>query len=254
MQKLSFTEIQQTYKKIQTLDAKNRFHAIKTLAHTIHKGYKKDLSNPEEMEFYINIIKEVVKLHGSRYSKFLTKLIGDWLETTGNADAKIITKINGVIDTDDLSIDAGSGIIAVGNPAWFSLNKSENIWEINQLELINKGEIFIFHFEPLEKPCNIQIRVVDASKPVLTAKEFRCVLALSETAVINIPSNTAIAADPQAANIHSNQITANIVPGNYKICAYHFRIPNKLESFYIVLCKTDNEATNKLLNICRFFS
>lgn len=248
-QKNLFAEIKQSYEKIKTADIKTRFNAVKALSHLIKQNYKKENTSKEELELYIEILKLAVKYHGSKYSRLLSKLIGDWLAVTGNDNVEIISKVNGKIES-EMSVDAGTAILAIGDLNSIKKLNPNSISEKEHLALINQGKVFVFYAEPNEDSYNVQLRIVNANQPVLSAKEFKNVISSSEIAIIHIPSDTVVVTELQETN--REQVIAKIIPGNYKICVYQFHIPTKLDSFYIALAKTDEAANNQLTNITKF--
>lgn len=245
------TKIFEGYKKLETSDTRTRYQLVKDLAHLIKTHYKKDQFNAEELDIFIKIIKQAVHWHGNRYSKILSKLLEEWLEKTGHTNIEVILKKNGKINS--MLTDTDYSTIALASASWFEKNTFENFLDDPELlKFINQGECSIFHLAcPDEGSYNIQIRVVDAAEPLLTAKEFKCVLSSTEIAVVHLDNSLIVKPLFEEEN-PENRILATVEPGNYKVCVYHFHIPKKVESFYIVLAKTDLEAENHQMKITHF--
>lgn len=245
-QKKSFIQIQTEWEKIQTLDIKSKLKAMRAIAHDIAVSYDKKETDIEQLTFYMQIIKQVARTRSFPQPAllFLSKLIADWLVLTGNDKSKIIFKKAGIIPVDTASISIS--------------DQSFNIYELdgdfsdkNYLSLINQGKCYIFS-TGADGMYNVQLRVIDALEPVLTNGEFKYVTESSASAIIHIPTGIIAITDGLLLDKEFPHLSASIMPGNYKISVYQFYIPNKLESFYIVLCKTDREASNDFSNIYTF--
>lgn len=243
----SYSEIRQEWETIQSLDIKNRFKAMRTISHDICEIFKKNDIELEQLEFYIEVLKKVNQVHDiPRCKRSLSKMTANWLEIKGLANAKIIKKLSGKINTETASI-------AIGDPSYqkIILDTYSNYTEKSALNLTNEGKVYIFGTSS-DGLHNVQIRILDSSEPVLSSKEFKCVMSVTETAIINIPTGLVAVADPCVLNVENDRISINVEPGNYKVCVYFFYIRSKVESFYIVLCKTDEEAKNNLLKLPEF--
>lgn len=239
----TYVQIREEWEKIQSLDAKNRFKAMRSIANDICEGYKKNIDEIEQLEFYIRVLKQIIRMHDyPRCALYLSKMIANWLALTGNDKAKIIKKISGKIPVET------SIVISDVQYSRDIINAYTNYSERNLVDLINNGKAFIFHAD-IHDACNVQLRIVDSLEPVLTSKEFKCVVDTTETAIINIPTGIVAAANPWNLDDEKYRLSTNIAPGNYKVCVYLFYIRHKIESYYIVLCKTENAARNDLSKI-----
>lgn len=242
----SYAEIKQEWEKIQSLDIRNRFKAMRPLANNICEIYKNKKGDIEleQLDFFIKTLKQVNRVHNiPRCKRSLSKMIADQLELTGLSNCKIIKKLPGTINLE-------SGSIAIGDPCYQKdiTDTYSDYSEKNLLSLVNANKAYIFSTGG-DGCYNIQIRIVDSLEPVLSSKEFKCVLDATETAVINIPTGLVAVADPHALDIENYRLSVNVEPGNYKVCVYFFAIPSKVEAFYIVLCKTDETAENNLTTL-----
>lgn len=247
MKKKDFSQIQNDWEKIQTLNIRDKWKALRTITHDISVSYKKEAVTVEQLEFYIKIMKQSVKALSfpQKASLFLSKLIADWLVLTGNDQCEIILKISNEIPVE-------TATIAISDPAYFDdINALQDYSERNYLHLMNEGKFFIFSTGS-DGIYKVQLRIVDALEPVLTPKEFTRVIDTSESAIMHVPSGTITIADPSFFNSEKYCLRAFVTPGNYKISVYHFYIPKKIESFYIVLSKTDKQANNNLSKVYEF--
>lgn len=239
----TYVQIRADWEKMQLLDAKNRFKAMRTTANDICEVYKKCIDNIEQLEFYIYVLKQIIRVHDyPRCTRHLSKMIIDWLELTGNDKAEIIKKKSGKIPV-ETSIS-----ISDAHYSKDIINAYSNYSEPHLLNLINDGKAFIFD-TIIHEICNVQVRIVDSLEPVLTSKEFKCVIDTTDTVIIDIPTGTLSIASPWNLEDEKDSLSINIDPGHYKVCVYLFYIRNKIESYYIVLCKTTNALRNDLTRI-----
>jgi len=237
----SFAEIRQEWEKIQGLDIKNRFKLMRSVAYEICEIFQKNDIELEHLLFYIDVLKQVNQVHDiPRCKRSLSKMIATWLNLTGHVDAKIVKKIAGKINTETASI-------AIGDPYYAKnvIDAYGSYTEKNVLNLINEGKSYIFGTSS-DGLHNVQLRIVDSSEPVLSSKEFKCVTSVTETAIINIPTGHIAVTDPCFLDVEKDRLGVDVEPGHYKVCVYFFYIHSKVESFYIVLCKTDQEDKNNL--------
>lgn len=237
----SYAEIRQAWEKIKGLDIKDRFKMMRSISHDICEIYHKNDIELENLIFYIDVLKQVNQIHDiPRCKRSLSKMIATWLDLTGHVNAKIVKKISGKINTETASI-------AIGDP-YYARNVIEaysNYSEKNVVNLINEGKGYVFSTGS-DGLHNVQIRIVDTLEPVISSKEFKCVISVTETAVINIPTGHLAITDPCCLDIEKDRLYINVEPGNYKVCVYFFYIRSKVESFYVVLCKTNQDAKNNL--------
>lgn len=246
-QKKSSAQIQNEWKKIQTLDIRSKHKAMRTLFHDIYTSYKKEAVNVEQLKFYIKVVKQIIQAPNfpDQALRFHSKLIADWLNLTGNKNVEIISKITGKIPVE-------TATIAIADPSYFDIDEVRKDYAYqNYPQLINQGKFFIFG-TGADGTYNVQLRVVDALEPVLTQKEFRYVKDSTESVIIHIPSGFITVADPCFLDNEKYYLSTRITPGNYKICVYLFHIPKKIQSFYIILCRTDKETNNQLSKIHEF--
>lgn len=239
----SFSQIQNEWEKIQSLDIRNKHKAMRSLAHDISVSYKKDETSVEQLEFYIKALKQIIRTRSypQPVAICLSKLIADWMLLTGKDKSEIILKKTGEIPVDTASI-------IIADPNYFDVNELKmDLSNNNFLNLLNQGKCYIFN-TGADAMFSVQLRIIDAFHPVLTAKEFKCVINSSEIATIKIPTGTVAVADLGNLRDEKFRVSATISPGNYKICVYLFEIPKKDDEFifYIVMCKTNDEPSNNL--------
>lgn len=237
--------IQQAWETIQSLAIKDRYKAMRGIANDICDAYKNEEAiDASKLQFYMDVLKQINKIHNiPRCRITLTKITALWLEITGNANAKIIKKIHG-------KINVATGTMAIGDISYSRevLSVYADYTDQKILNIINQGDFFIFATGSDGRQ-NIQIRLVDSLEPVLSTKEYKCILNATETLIINVPTGVLLVTDPCFLDVEKNRLLFHVEPGNYKVCVYHFYIHLKIDSFYIALCKTDEEVKNILTKV-----
>lgn len=246
--KKTFAQIQQAWQDVLRLDGRSQLKALPTIGHDIYVSYDKATNSLAELEFYMQILKFIIKRSErsvQKNTRFLSKLYIEWLRLTGNEKAEVIFKKSGKI----LLVSALISIVDLANITSTGVNEALSSGNnLQLLECINQGKVWFFSTGS-DGVHDIQFRVVDSTEPVVSEKEFRYVEDSSGDAVIvNIPTGKIIVGDPVFVNAGSQEecMLVTIPPGNYKVCVYRFLIPAKLDSAYIVLCKTEQEAKNNL--------
>ncbi len=244
VQKKTFEQIRDEWDKIQTLDAKQRYHSLSSFVHAVRSSYDKKSATPEQLTFYMQMLTSVKRMLSDpqKVTRFLSALTRDWLVLTGQDKAVVVRKVSGKVTVE-------SGTIVIADPGQVDSQALDN--GQHDLSLMNQGKCFIFR-TGADGIFNVQLRMVDALEPVLTEKEYSRVIANSETAIIHIPNSLVKVSDVVCLQDAASCITMAVSPGNYKICVYQFYIPNKLESFYVVLCPTSEAATNHLVQLNEF--
>ncbi|WP_419421361.1 hypothetical protein ACNVED_14965 (plasmid) [Legionella sp. D16C41] len=245
VKKQNYNEIKQEWESLQSLGIKIRFKLMRTLAHNICELFKKNITELHQLEFYIDVLKQVNLIHDvPRFKRTLSKMIAKWLDLKGFTSAKISKKKSGTINTE-------TSTVAIGDPYYLTnIIKAYNHYsEKNILALINEAQSYVFS-TGYDGLLNIQIRIINSVEPVLLDKEYKYIWNATEIGIISIPTGTLAVADPCFLDVKNNRLCINIEPGNYKVCVY--LIQSKIESFYIVLCKTDQEAKNYFSKLPEF--
>lgn len=242
----NFQAIADNWAKIQALPIRERIKHIRTITFDIYNTYKQNKFSAKELATFIDILKNSIQATSlsSRFSILLNKITAEWLTLTGNDNVEILTKINGKITVE-------SGMIVLFDAAKKDLLRSEiqnDFSETKLLQQINQGNFFAFSTGG-DGVFNAQIRVINASEPVLSAKEISCIKAASSLAKVEFPSGNLILDDLSGIQHSSQGMNQSITPGLYQVKVFYFLIPNKVESFYIVLCKDSGSVDNALTRI-----
>ena len=94
-----------------------------------------------------------------------------------------------------------------------------------------------------------QIRVIDFPFPALSVKETRFGRDQSDTRVIHVPSGNIVVSDPVYHDTPEWSMVDTVEPGYYQVSVFIFEIPDKIFSYYFVMCKSDGPHTNTLQDI-----
>lgn len=105
---------------------------------------------------------------------------------------------------------------------------------------MNSGKILSFSTEDAYLG-KARIRLVNANEPVMDIKEYKNLQSSTPTVVISIESGVIGILGAWS------ELEMNLEPGNYKICAYYLK--KIAANFLIVLCKTNEDATNDLKSL-----
>lgn len=233
---LSYHQIKQAWEISKAQDAKAHRKQIRTLVAQI--GSSKEALTSDSALFYIEVLKEACKLFDPGFdagaSRILSKMIPKYLELTGNDKFEIVSETK-------KSKDLGVGLYIIADPLF--KDEAYEKWSgpnFNQLlDMVNDGKAMVFGTMDglLGKA---KLRLIDASEPVLQAKEYKKLIDSTSTNVIKVESGkiAILFADPEVA--------LNVEPGNYKVCAHSI---GKGSDFLIVLCKTDDVAVNHLIKL-----
>lgn len=243
----SYLQIKEAWENIQSQEIKKRYKTMREIAYDICYAYKAKDVEPVQLEFYMHVLKEINTIQAIPKSKIaLAKITALWLEFTGNANVKIIKKILGKITIETSTIAVGD----IFNSKEV-LETYANYTEQSVLTLINQAKLFIFGTGG-DGEYTLQIRIVDSIEPVLSANEYKNILNSTEKFVININTGVLVVADPCYMDAEKQRLSINVDAGNYKVCVYHYSVRSKADSFYIVLCKTNEEAKNAAKNLPQF--
>ena len=240
----TFNQIQKEWHNIQQLDIRDRIKAMKTLGFDIYNSYKKDQASRNELQLYIKILQEIIHSPANtpRYRILLNKITAQWLQVTGNDKAEVISKKVGKIPVE-------SGLIMIGDPAYMPSiqDDMDRVSEKDLLNVVNSHRAFFFGTGG-DGIFNVQIRIINAYEPVVSENEYRWVFDTSQKAIVNVSSGTISVSDLLGLD-SEDAISQKIENGHYKITVFSFSIPRKLDSFYIVLSKTDEVEIDNLNSI-----
>lgn len=234
----TFSEIKKSWEQILKLDIRSRLKAYRTIENDIKKNYSAKESSLEEIEFYLLVLR-ITKVTPQLFSRMFIR----WLELTGNSNPTTLLSKRGKVDVE-------SGCLHVADPSVYQALDLENYSEKKIVSLMNQGNLFELHVGG-DGEFNVQLRIVDTPDPIVTAKEFKCCEeSTGMSAIIQIPTGELWVADAGAIGSKKRgHVAIKTTPGNYKICAYNFHIPEKVQSIYIVLSKTEQVSKNEFSEI-----
>jgi hypothetical protein len=239
----TYLEIEETWIDFQKLDTRNKIKRAAFFINEIARYYKNNSTTVEQKDFLINILNTIqLKIH--RYDQgagpsLIARIQRDRLAETGNAKIKILKKIR-------QEVQGGLSGIDIGDPAFAG---SEYCDHHSFIERMNKGKLFHVNTEG-DGLRLIELRIIDASEPVLSEKEMVSVVQATSAGVIDVSSDDlAIAATNQLVDIDwEYRIATEVAPGNYKIAVYQ----HKNDFLYVVMCKTNLEAKNNFTGVFGF--
>lgn len=177
----SFEEINRSWETIKSLSVREKLSALKSLGFDIKVIYKPGETALNEIQRYIELLKEIIRIPNRPASLvlLLNRMYADWLALTGNSEHLILQKKSA-----KLNIQSGQIVMA---DQTLDLSLLAECDEKIELQLINKGNLFAFNTGG-DGIINVQCRVVEANNPVLTLKEYKCSVNATEMAVIKIPT------------------------------------------------------------------
>lgn len=218
-----------------TLPPRDRFVHLKAIGFQAVQEFQKspELAIPDLLK-YMDVIRMVKKIPSppKNLNAILTKMTRTYLRLSGSEEPTIVLK-----KSSKINIDAGT--IAVGDRSFQS--ESFDPLEKELLRRINLGECFFFDTGG-DWLFNFQLRLVIGSEPVLSEKEYKCVIDSTPCVILQCPSGKLVIEDGFISTMDWG-IETDIPPGNYKCQAYHLRLRGVF-SFYIVLAKTEADAVN----------
>lgn len=238
----TYNELRLSWEKLSSMDFRTRRKELSSLAYDICNSFEAT-DNTEHLQFYIFILKQAMqaKCQPTDCTLYLTKIITKRLELTGNADIKLLISKSKKIALDRLLIIAdtqyNSEILAMQGT-------SEDV------NLMNQGKAYII-CDAIYEQTKVEIRLVEATEPLLTENEFKRVDTIMETAIIHFPSGKLSVADFMYMDVDLKKcFLMDIEPGHYKVCAYRFISDRTgIKRFCIVLCKTNDIALNSFNNL-----
>lgn len=220
------------------LEARERFKKLKQLGYEALNHFKSS-KNPsaEELKNYIEIFKVVAKVPAIShpFNAAIAKAMSKYLTLIGCNNVPVLFKKS-------TTIYLHSATIAIGDKA-FAIDHVNGLLPSYE-ELINRGQCYFFGTGS-DGDFNIQVRIVEAPEPVLTAKEYKNIVCASPVVILNFPTGKVAVCDGE---IHKDipkepDFEFDIVPGYYKCQVFIFKFTNDY-SYYIILSKTDEAKKN----------
>jgi hypothetical protein len=228
---LSFKDICTAWGKLAAMDVSSRLNSLRILTDSIERS--QETITADSAAVYINILRKAAQVpsYYAQATKILTRLIPEHLKLTGRSQVNIIREIE--------SHDLGKGLYYIGDPAYLKelpqwANQRSNHYLV---EMINAGKLLAYSTQDsiLGKA---QLRLVECDEPVLFAYEYKQLRTASPTIIIKIESGSI-----GIFNLGTVAVKMPLQSGNYKICAYQL---GKSANFYIIMCKTSQQARNDL--------
>ena len=208
----------------------------------------------EQLELYRSIVHLTAEVHAfpADERRKLSKIIARWLEKTGADQQEVLKRAKG-------SITVEGGAISLGDRARFA-SMGENIsFEAEMVQWINHGERLTFRTGG-DGVYKAELRLIDATEPVLTAKEYKRLGTSTPTVVIDVGSGALGMAEfayfldePWDKQEVKGTVCLDVPPGRYKACAYGFSTPAGYESVIAVVTATQDEARNETKTIDSLF-
>lgn len=234
--KKSFSEISEIWSKIKSLGYREKVKAYRVITFDIKTCYGKGLYTAEELNFFLKVL-ATTKMNAPVQNRILS----EWLELTGYNEVKILRKKNGkvIVNTANIIVYDHENFQKISD-AFYS--------KTNDIEMMNTGNVYIFTTRG-DGLYNVQARIVDGPEPLLSAKELKCVIDAGQPYFLHLPSGHLVIGDFDTLGNPQRGIVQTVEPGYYKINVFHFYIPNKISSYYVVACKVENPEQNKFEDI-----
>ena len=257
-QQLDFEEIHQLWLLSQQQEYRDKVKTLRKLSHHIYHLFQKKQLRLKEMPQCILIINEIKQVTAwSKADSLRSRITKAWMLGMGFSEPRTLTSKRGFIDIE-------SGMIAIGDPDslkeinqnWRNKMKSASCIEQSSvfdqllIDAVNSHRGFYLNTGgDGRRAC--QIRLVDCQYPIVSAKEMRFVRASTNDYCIKISSDNLSIIDFHDIN-NQHGVSLKVEPGYYKVATYYFFIPNKVDSFYVILVATDKPEPNTLNSIDTF--
>jgi hypothetical protein len=224
------------WNNLSVLIPKDKYEKIKVLAHQIIEEVKTNTISTNDIDLYINILNQASRVSGfpQKYSRTLSLLILKKLSLTGDDKAEIICKKSGHVSIE-------SGTVSVGDPALESSIILKDYLDKNLLEITNQGKRLFFSTGG-DGLFDVQLRIIKATEPVLTPKEYKLVLGSTQTVILEISSGVISVGD--LGLLDKSELKVTVPTGNYKVCTYVFDTHKNFRSYYVVCTPTQLPAMN----------
>jgi len=239
---MTLLELKKMWHQTENMPLKARRKAYRTASHVaVELGLKSDLE-PQNIDFCIEVIKTCLPALNSPTAtqNKLTKIYRKKLELMGihEPEPVIVSKKSG-----NAGIDSGTLMIADTSLLDDQIEDYKH-WP----QIASEGRAY-FIATGGDGLAAAQIRVIDFPIPALSVKETRFGRDQSETRTIHVPSGNIVVSDPVYHDIAELSIADTIQPGYYQVSVFMFEIPNKVSSYYFVMCNSDGPHTNTLQDI-----
>ena len=239
---MTLLELKKMWQQTEKLPLKDRRKAYRSASHlAVELGLNSDLE-PEEIDFCIQVIKTCLPAlsYPTATQNKLTKIYRKKLELMGVDDPEpvILSKNSGQVGIE-------SGTLMIADQGLLD-GRIEDFKYWPQIAAEGRA---CFVATGGDGMTAAQIRVIDFPFPALSVKETRFGRDQSDTRVIHVPSGNIVVSDPVYHDTPEWSMVDTVEPGYYQVSVFIFEIPDKIFSYYFVMCKSDGPHTNTLQDI-----
>lgn len=236
---MTLLDLKKMWDQTEKLPMKDRRKAYRTASHVaVELGLNSNLEL-KDIDFCIDVIKTCLPTLNcpTATQNRLTKIYRKKLKSMGIDDPEpvILSKKSGQV-----GIDSGSLMIADTSLLDDQIDDPSH-WP----QIASDGRAY-FIATGGDGVTAAQIRVINFPFPALSVKETRFVRDQSDTRVIHVPSGDIVVSDPFYRDEPEWSMVATVEPGYYQASVFVFEIPDKIFSYYFVMCKSDGSHTNTL--------
>lgn len=234
-------------------DFRERRKLLKRTSHFADLAFGAGADDVEQLERYRSIFQRSAEVHSwpADERAKLSRVIGKWAEKTGADDHKVVASSKG-----KLAIDGGT--LAVGDPAlpgaW---GEGARSYEDQFVDWTNRGERLCVATGG-DGIYKAELRLIDATEPILKSKEYKKLSASSQSVVIEVRSgfvgiaDFAVFLDPWLDEKIAGTVRLEVPPGRYRVCANGFATARS-ESIVTVLTPTYDAAANDIKSMGSLF-
>jgi hypothetical protein len=232
---------QDRWNYLQTLSPREKYAEAKRLAFAIKEATSVNQIPQSEIDEAIEVFNKCLRLQGGnpQMNMVRSKLIMAKQKGTDRDQINIISKL-------PLVIGVESGTLLVADPDREKEFELVHFDTIECVKIMNKGQGLVWSTGG-DGTFDIQLRLVEASEPMLMPKEYKLVTGSTDTIVVEVKSGKLTVGDFGLLQEQNKWLT--VEPGNYKVCAYLFDTQKDFLAYYVVVCKTDDSAVNDVSDI-----
>ena len=239
---MTLLELEKMWDQTKKMPLKDRRKTYRSASHVaVELGLNSDLEL-NDIDFCIDVIKTCLPAlsYPTATQNKLTKIYRKKLGLMGVDDPEpvILSKYSGQV-----GIDSGALVIADTSLLDDRIDDFSH-WP----QIASEGRAY-FIATGGDGIASAQIRVINFPFPALSVKETRFGRDQSDTRIIHIPSGNIVVSDPVYSDTPEWSMVATVEPGYYQVSVFIFEIPDKIFSYYFVLCKSDGPHTNTLQDI-----
>jgi len=239
---MTLLDLKRMWAQTEKMPIKERRKAYRSASHhAVELGLNASLEL-QDIDFCIDVIKTCLPVlsYPTATQNKLTKIYRRKLESMGVDDPEpvVISKTSG-----NAGIDSGTLMIADTSLL------DDKIEDYTQWPQIASEGSAYFISTGGDGLAAAQVRVIDFPFPALSVKETRFGRDQSDTRVIHVPSGNVVVSDPVYWDMPDLSMAATVEPGYYQVSVFVFEIPNRIFSYYFVMCQSDGPHTNTVQEI-----